>query len=55
MAKFDKAHAEIRLYLPLDSEVWQDFRESKVYTALMQAGLMHVHNAARQANKGERQ
>lgn len=53
MAKFDKAHAEIRLYLPLDSVAWEDFRKSPGYAALAEAGLIAVHKAQKRATTGE--
>lgn len=54
MSKFSKPYAELKLYLPLEDEAWQDFRESKLYAHLMQAGLFHIHNSGKPKPKGNK-
>lgn len=54
MSKFEKPFAELKFYLPLEDEVWQDFRESKLYAHLMQAGLFHVHNSGKPKPKPDK-
>jgi len=43
MGKFNKPHAEVRIYLPLEGDAWKAFQETQAYQHLLKAGLLAVH------------
>jgi hypothetical protein len=42
MSKFHQAHAEIRLFIPLDSESWKAFQKSELGKVLSRYGALKL-------------
>lgn len=43
MSKFDKAFAEVRLYLPLESESWDALQGTSIADLLTQSGKLAIY------------
>ena len=53
MSKFKTPHAEVRLFLPMDSEELIEFKETKAYQHLLQAYLLLTNSSKKDADKRE--
>lgn len=42
MSKFDKAFAEVRLYIPLESESWEALQGTSIADLLTQSGKLAI-------------
>jgi hypothetical protein len=47
VSKFGKPHVEVRIYVPLEGEEWQEFQNTPLYAQLVQSGLWHLHRTGR--------
>ncbi|MGE0200794.1 MAG: hypothetical protein AB7P76_07495 [Candidatus Melainabacteria bacterium] len=52
-SKFDRAHAELRVFIPVDSPLWDEVRESKAFQVLLQSGIVTVNNARKAQTNGK--
>ncbi|WP_373531207.1 hypothetical protein [Vampirovibrio sp.] len=52
--KFSHPFVEIRFYVPLDSEAWQDFQASNAFATLAQAGLVQMQEVTQHVQKGKK-